>query len=46
MIGAIIMHIKIKDPIKKSFPAISILILLLTIIYLSNYMEGVKALLP
>ena len=44
MIGAIIMHIKIKDPIKKSFPAISILILLLTIIYLSNYMEGVKAL--
>ena len=46
MIGAIIMHIKIKDPIKKSLPAISILILLLTIIYLSNYMEGVKALLP
>lgn len=46
MIGAIIMHFKIKDPIKKSLPAISILTLLLTIIYLSNYMEGVKALLP
>ena len=38
MIGAIIMHVKIKDPIKKSLPAISILILLLSIIYLSNYM--------
>ncbi len=46
MIGAIIMHAKIKDPIKKSFPAISILSLLIIIIYLSYYMEGVKALLP
>ncbi len=33
MLGAIIMHLKVKDPIKKSFPAFSFLVLSLLIIY-------------
>ncbi|NNL02757.1 MAG: DoxX family protein [Eudoraea sp.] len=33
MLGAIIMHLKVKDPIKKSFPALSFLVLSLLIIY-------------
>ena len=32
MLGAIIMHLKIKDPLKKSLPAFSILILLVAVI--------------
>ena len=32
MIGSIIMHLKIKDPIRKSFPAVCILFLLITLI--------------
>ena len=32
MIGSIIMHLKIKDPIKKSLPAVCILFLLITLI--------------
>lgn len=32
MLGAIIMHLKIKDPIKKSFPAFSFLLLSVAII--------------
>ena len=32
MIGSIIMHIKIKDPIRKSIPAVCILFLLITLI--------------
>lgn len=37
MLGAIIMHFKVKDPLKKSFPALSFLVLSLVIIgyYLS-----------
>ena len=31
MVSAIIMHIKIKDPLKKSLPALSILLLLLAL---------------
>ncbi|MDB2415579.1 DoxX family protein [bacterium] len=31
MLGALVMHIKVKDPIKKSVPALSILLLLLAI---------------
>ena len=34
MLGAIAMHFKIKDPIKKSFPAFTFLILSLLTIYL------------
>lgn len=37
MIGALGMHMKIKDPLKKSFPAFSILIMSLIIIS-SNYL--------
>ncbi|MBT8307141.1 MAG: DoxX family protein [Maribacter sp.] len=33
MLGAIIMHLKVKDPIKKSFPAFSFLVLSVLIIY-------------
>ena len=33
MIGAILMHFKVNDPLKKSLPAFSILILLITIIF-------------
>ena len=32
MIGSIIMHLKIKDPIRKSIPAVCILFLLITLI--------------
>ena len=32
MIGAVIMHIKVNDPLKKSIPAFSIIILLIGII--------------
>ena len=35
MLGALIMHIKVKDPIKKSMPALSIL-LLLVVIFMNN----------
>ena len=34
MLGAILMHVKIGDPIKKSFPAFSFLVLSLIAIYL------------
>lgn len=37
MIGALVMHMKIKDPLKKFFPAFSILIMSLIIIS-SNYL--------
>ena len=33
MIGALLMHLKVKDPIKKSLPAISILLMLISIIF-------------
>ena len=32
MIGAILMHVKVRDPLKKSIPAFSMIILLLTIL--------------
>ncbi|MBF24921.1 MAG: hypothetical protein CMP49_00150 [Flavobacteriales bacterium] len=32
MLGAIIMHLKVNDPIKKSLPALSILVLLISLI--------------
>jgi len=35
MAGAVLMHLKVKDPVKKSLPAISILLLLLSIIVLN-----------
>ena len=35
MVGAVLMHIKVKDPVKKSLPALSILLLLLSIIMLN-----------
>ena len=37
MIGAIFMHLKVNDPFKKSIPALSILILLITIIFNNIY---------
>ena len=33
MLGALLMHIKVNDPIKKSLPAFSILLLLLFILF-------------
>tara|TARA_Y100000589_G_scaffold86827_1_gene80835 strand:- start:4777 stop:5148 length:372 start_codon:yes stop_codon:yes gene_type:complete len=33
MIGALLMHLKVNDPIKKSLPAISILLMLISIIF-------------
>ena len=33
MIGAVLMHIKVKDPIKKSYPALSILFMIALIFY-------------
>ena len=33
MIGALLMHVKVKDPIKKSYPALSILFMIALIIY-------------
>ena len=33
MIAAVLMHIKVKDPIKKSYPALSILIMIALILY-------------
>ena len=33
MLGAIIMHIKVKDPLKKSIPAFTILVLCLIVAY-------------
>lgn len=36
MLGAIAMHIKVKDPLKKSFPAFSFLVLCLVIIASDN----------
>ena len=35
MIAAVLMHIKVKDPIKKSYPALSILFMIALILYLS-----------
>ena len=35
MIGAIFMHFKVKDPLKKSIPALSILAMLITIIFIN-----------
>ena len=35
LLGSIIMHLKIKDPLMKSFPALLFLILCLILIYLS-----------
>ena len=32
MIGAILMHVKVRDPLKKSIPAFSMIILLLTVL--------------
>lgn len=37
MLGAVSMHIKVKDPLKKSFPAFSFLVLSLIIAYLHWY---------
>ena len=36
MLGAIAMHLKVKDPLKKSFPAFSFLVLSLIIIWAHN----------
>ena len=33
MIGAILMHLKVNDPVKKSLPALSILLMLISIIF-------------
>ena len=38
MVAALLMHLKIKDPIKKSFPALSILFLISLIMYI--FMTG------
>ena len=35
MFGAVLMHLKVKDPIKKSYPALSILFMIALILYLS-----------
>ena len=35
MIAAVLMHIKVKDPIKKSYPALSILFMIALIFYLT-----------
>ena len=35
MFGAVLMHLKLKDPIKKSYPALSILFMIALILYLS-----------
>ena len=35
MIAAVLMHIKVKDPIKKSYPALSILFMIALILYLT-----------
>ena len=36
MFGAVLMHLKVKDPIKKSYPALSILFMIALILYLSK----------
>jgi hypothetical protein len=33
MIAAVLMHVKVKDPIKKSYPALSILFMIAMIMY-------------
>ena len=33
MIAAVLMHVKVKDPIKKSYPALSILFMIALIMY-------------
>jgi uncharacterized membrane protein YphA (DoxX/SURF4 family) len=33
MLGAVIMHIKVKDPIKKSFPALTMLVLSIVVAF-------------
>lgn len=38
MVGAVLMHIKVKDPLKKSFPAFSFLVLSLVLI---AYSQGI-----
>ena len=35
MIAAVFMHVKVKDPIKKSYPALSILFMIALIMYLT-----------
>ena len=35
MIAAVFMHVKVKDPLKKSYPALSILFMIALIMYLS-----------
>ena len=35
MIAAVFMHVKVKDPIKKSYPALSILFMIALILYLT-----------
>ena len=35
MIAAVLMHVKVKDPIKKSYPALSILFMIALIMYLA-----------
>ena len=35
MIAAVLMHVKVKDPIKKSYPALSILFMIALIMYLT-----------
>ena len=35
MIAALLMHVKVKDPIKKSYPALSILFMIALIMYLT-----------
>ena len=37
MLGAISMHIKVKDPLVKALPAVSMLVMALTILYLVNF---------
>ena len=35
MLGAVLMHVKVKDPLKKSVPALSLLVLSVTVLLLS-----------
>ena len=37
MIAAVLMHVKVKDPIKKSYPALSILFMIAMIMYFTMY---------
>ena len=43
MFGAVLMHLKVKDPIKKSYPALSILFMIALILYLLSLYQYHKA---